>query len=204
MAKKQTRKSVSISRVAYLALRAKCEVEGISMAAVVEKYVRELVGLPALPTGHKQACALCNKAGHTARTCGERIGPPRPRLEPIATAAPIPPPRVKRDTSDDSAARFLDALEKRTTPLTASTHRCSLCGEVGHNLRRCPEQARTPWIADAKPQVMRPPLRPSAPVPTDAQIIAKQREYERRAFDNPCRDQKCRIVAVHEAHGDQA
>lgn len=46
MAKKQTRRSISVSRVTYERLKAYCETNGISMSQFVETRVGDFLGLP--------------------------------------------------------------------------------------------------------------------------------------------------------------
>jgi hypothetical protein len=47
MAKKQTRRSISVSRETYERLRVYCETNGISMSQFVERRVGDFLGLPA-------------------------------------------------------------------------------------------------------------------------------------------------------------
>ena len=46
MAKKQTRRSISVSRVTYERLRTYCETNGISMSQFVEARVGDFLGVP--------------------------------------------------------------------------------------------------------------------------------------------------------------
>ena len=46
MAKKQTRRSVSVSRTTYERLKAYCETNGVSMSQFVESRVGDFLGLP--------------------------------------------------------------------------------------------------------------------------------------------------------------
>ena len=191
------RYAISISRQAYEALRAKCAIDTTSMASIVERYIREICGLPP-PIEHGSGetmrmqpeetdrrgrvqihvCGLCDEAGHNARTCTKRISPPRP----------------PHDTSDDSAARFLASFEKRNpSPLPSRRPKhCSVCGDVGHTAQSCA------WKAPE-------PTRPTVVVsPSNTQIAARLEKQRESAFDNPCRDPKCRIVSLHLAHeGEQ-
>jgi hypothetical protein len=50
MAKKQTRRSISVSKGTYERLRAYCETNGISMSQFVEKRVGEVLGRAPAPT----------------------------------------------------------------------------------------------------------------------------------------------------------
>jgi len=48
MAKKQSRRSISVSRVTYERLKSYCETNGISMSQFVERRVGDFLGLGAL------------------------------------------------------------------------------------------------------------------------------------------------------------
>jgi hypothetical protein len=87
MAKKQTRRSISVSRTTYERLKAFCEANNISMSQLVETRVNDFLGndgdRPAPSTGTT-----------TPRPIAERstsLGTPRP-------AAPQPSPGIKHDT----------------------------------------------------------------------------------------------------------
>ena len=100
MAKKQTRRSISVSRTTYERLKAFCEANNVSMSQFVESRVGDFLnvsdGQPALPAGlaPRPAPALPRPSAFV------------PRLEPRSMAAPAPaaPPPVVPMTSQ--AARF--------------------------------------------------------------------------------------------------
>jgi hypothetical protein len=50
MAKKQTRRSVSLSKSTYERLKAYCEVNALSMSQFVEKRIGDFLGVPAAQT----------------------------------------------------------------------------------------------------------------------------------------------------------
>ncbi len=62
MAKKQTRRSISVSKGTYERLRAYCETNGISMSQFVEKRVGEVLGRAA-PAGDKPAAPSGQQGG---------------------------------------------------------------------------------------------------------------------------------------------
>lgn len=55
MAKKQTRRSISVSRPTYERLKAYCETNGISMSQFVEKRVGDFLGRTDTPTADAPA-----------------------------------------------------------------------------------------------------------------------------------------------------
>jgi len=54
MAKVQTRRSVSLSREVYEALRVQCERQGVSMSSYVEHLLRERLGAARLHLVHRE------------------------------------------------------------------------------------------------------------------------------------------------------
>ena len=69
MAKKQTRRSISVSRTTYERLKAFCETNNISMSQLVETRVNDFLGdapvptMPAAQTGMPRAVALRTSSG---------------------------------------------------------------------------------------------------------------------------------------------
>jgi len=85
MAKKQTRRSISVSRTTYERLKAFCETNNISMSQLVETRVNDFLGEGAAPSS-------------------TTIMPTTPR--PVAPAAPrptMPAPAPKQDTAPAGA-----------------------------------------------------------------------------------------------------
>ncbi len=54
MARKQTRRSVSVSAEVYLALRNYCEENGVSMSGTVEKLCRDYLDIPNRKTAERR------------------------------------------------------------------------------------------------------------------------------------------------------
>jgi hypothetical protein len=90
MAKKQTRRSISVSRGTYERLKAFCETQGISMSQFVESRVGDFLGRPDLSV---------------RPDLGVRPEPaPRPdlgRVETIAKPAPAPVKVIKEERPKD-------------------------------------------------------------------------------------------------------
>lgn len=72
MAKKQTRRSISVSRVTYERLKAFCEANSISMSQLVETRVNDFLGEPTQPL--------------------RPVMPSPPRVPAVAPPVPKPPP----------------------------------------------------------------------------------------------------------------
>jgi hypothetical protein len=148
MAKKQTRKTISISREAYVALKARCEADGTNMSNVVETYVRELVGLPERPTfapvsgssgesaarfleayrkrtgvALEQACRTCGTTGHNARTCPDKRAAVDASTPP--PAAPAIPVKLAAPSNAQIAARLAE-LERRALDNPCRDPKCHI------------------------------------------------------------------------------
>ena len=97
MAKKQTRRSISVSRTTYERLKAFCEANNVSMSQFVESRVGDFLnvseGQPALPAG------LVPRPAPTLPRPSALL----PRVEPPRLAPPAPPPVVPMTSQ---AARF--------------------------------------------------------------------------------------------------
>lgn len=111
MAKKQTRRSISVSRTTYERLKAFCETSGISMSQFVETRVGDFLGedgAPATATAQVVSASAAGLAGdRPARPMAPTAARPQPapmRAAP-APARPAPaPPRPAPMTS--AAARY--------------------------------------------------------------------------------------------------
>ncbi|MBE7454814.1 MAG: hypothetical protein HS111_39870 [Kofleriaceae bacterium] len=91
MAKKQTRRSISVSRTTYERLKSFCETNGISMSQFVENRVGDFLGegeaAPRSPSGPRRARARAGARAGPAGVVGggstprprSRRRPPRPR-----------------------------------------------------------------------------------------------------------------------------
>lgn len=106
MAKKQTRRSISVSRSTYERLKAFCETSGISMSQCVETQVGTLLGEEGVATGSVVVSA--STAGLAADRGTPRPAPSAGRPQPApmrAAPAPVrPAPRPVPMTS--AAARY--------------------------------------------------------------------------------------------------
>ncbi|HUJ57618.1 MAG TPA: hypothetical protein VLX92_03985 [Kofleriaceae bacterium] len=114
MAKKQTRRSISVSRVTYERLKAFCEANNISMSQFVETRVGDFLGeSPAttsvIPSQPRPTIA-------PPRTPAPAPAPARPETRPSSPALPMtsaaarfavepPPPVIKRRDVDEPAPK---------------------------------------------------------------------------------------------------
>lgn len=99
MAKKQTRRSISVSRTTYERLKAFCEVNNISMSQLVETRVNDFLGPDGQHVGQNFGSSDAPGAvpmTTTATTLSSvmpmnmpRPMPPRPALPPLAPARPV-------------------------------------------------------------------------------------------------------------------
>lgn len=101
MAKRQTRKSVSLSKNAFERLRAFAEVRSESMSSVVEAAVAAFMENPPEPK-HGDYCTWCHAYGHVVVACPKRhvgqrkTGDDGQRPHVVVTAAtPAPPPSLE-------------------------------------------------------------------------------------------------------------
>lgn len=93
MAKKQTRRSISVSRSTYERLKAFCETSGISMSQCVETQVGNLLGDEgAAPAQVVSASAAALAADRTPRPVTGARPQPAPMRAAPAPARPAPAP----------------------------------------------------------------------------------------------------------------
>jgi hypothetical protein len=118
MAKKQTRRSISVSRTTYERLKAFCEANNVSMSQFVESRVGDFLnvsdGQPALPAGlaPRPVPALPRPSAFIPRVESQRAvaAAPAPAVAPVVPmtsqaarfAVEPPPPIIKR--SEQAAA----------------------------------------------------------------------------------------------------
>ena len=94
MAKKQTRRSISVSRTTYERLKAFCETNNISMSQLVETQVNGFLGpndVAGMPGAFQMAGAGASSAG--AASAGAVVMPSMPRTvapRPVVPAASAP------------------------------------------------------------------------------------------------------------------
>ena len=106
MAKKQTRRSISVSRTTYERLKAFCEANNISMSQLVETRVNDFLGEGATPS--------------TTTT----VIPATPR--PVTPAAPrpmMPAPAPKQDTAPMAPRPAAPAAAPAPIPMTSAAAR---------------------------------------------------------------------------------
>jgi hypothetical protein len=123
MAKKQTRRSISVSRTTYERLKAFCETNNISMSQFVETRVGDFLGGDApttiTPTQPRQVPttgpAPAKPATPATTPVKTETRPPAPQVPMTSAAARFavepPPPVIKRrDVADEAAPK---PVEKR-------------------------------------------------------------------------------------------
>lgn len=106
MAKKQTRRSISVSRTAYETLKAYCEANGISMSQAVEARITDITaGQPAVAA--TTGLPATSPAPMRAMSVPPPARPVQPAPVPRAVAAaPAPAPRPAPPPMTSAAARF--------------------------------------------------------------------------------------------------
>ena len=118
MAKKQTRRSISVSRTTYERLKAFCETNNISMSQFVETRVGDFLGGEApttiVPTQPRPTAPVPAKpaAPSPAKPETRPAAQPIPMTSAAARYAVEPPPPVikRRDAADEAAPK---PVEKR-------------------------------------------------------------------------------------------
>lgn len=100
MAKKQTRRSISVSRTTYERLKAFCEANNISMSQLVETRVNDFLGegvvpsvtttIPATPAQPRPVPAAAPRPMPAPIAPKQETAPVRPATPVAAAAAPVP------------------------------------------------------------------------------------------------------------------
>lgn len=93
MAKKQTRRSISVSRTTYERLKAFCETNHISMSQLVETRVNDFLGPNDTQATRPEPAGLMVSAGA-----------PRPAMSPAMAAPRVPQPAVASKPSEPRPA----------------------------------------------------------------------------------------------------
>jgi hypothetical protein len=110
MAKKQTRRSISVSRMTYERLKSFCETNGISMSQFVENRVGDFLGegaaLPETGTGIERPPA-----------------PPRPAPAAPRPAPPTQPPKSSTLPATAAASSGVVPRPASVTPMTSAAAR---------------------------------------------------------------------------------
>jgi hypothetical protein len=94
MAKKQTRRSISVSRTTYERLKAFCEVNNISMSQLVETRVNDFLGEGATTTtiAPRPAPALAAPNPTSPVSAAPRVAVPAPMIKDSAASARLAVP----------------------------------------------------------------------------------------------------------------
>jgi hypothetical protein len=117
MAKKQTRRSISVSRTTYERLKAFCETNNISMSQLVETQVNGFLGPSDLTAALSMATAVANPGAATADAVVNAPRPMAPRpvvpagapARPVESRPPVAPASATAATPPpmtSAAARF--------------------------------------------------------------------------------------------------
>lgn len=114
MAKKQTRRSISVSRVTYERLKAFCETNNISMSQFVETRVGDFLtdGTPVTvtPTAPREHVATPAPVKPAAPVAAKPLAAPVAKPAPVASVAPATPAPATMTTAPapmtSAAARF--------------------------------------------------------------------------------------------------
>jgi hypothetical protein len=122
MAKKQTRRSISVSRTTYERLKAFCEANNISMSQLVETRVNDFLGegittitprpsIPSMPSGPQPARPAMPSAPTPNKPTNETAPPQRPSAPviPMTSAAARyavePPPPIIKPKQETNAPK---------------------------------------------------------------------------------------------------
>lgn len=117
MAKKQTRRSISVSRDTYERLKSYCETNQISMSQFVERRVGDYLGRshgqPQIQAAHDVPSAPARPSSvsvaSAAHTAGPSVVVPRPLpAQPLTTPVDSPSPRQPRPASSEPLAKDPD------------------------------------------------------------------------------------------------
>ena len=122
MAKKQTRRSISVSRTTYERLKAFCEANNISMSQLVETRVNDFLGegtttitprpsVPSMPSSNPQPARPLPSAPTPNKPTNEAAAPQRPSAPviPMTSAAARyavePPPPIIKPKQETNAPK---------------------------------------------------------------------------------------------------
>jgi len=108
MAKKQTRRSISVSRTTYERLKAFCETNNISMSQLVENRVNDFLGGEAPPTPRPATPSAPRPMPQPAppkpqETRPAQSTPPVPMTSAAARFAVEPPPPIIKPKQQENA-----------------------------------------------------------------------------------------------------
>ena len=135
MAKKQTRRSISVSRATYERLKAFCEVNNISMSQLVETRVNDFLG-----------------EGGTVVPNPSPLPPARPVPARPVPAAPPAPPRSTPTNETRSAAPALASSSSASSspvPMTSAAARYAI--EPPPPIIKSKQQEAAPKPAEKRP-----------------------------------------------------
>jgi hypothetical protein len=108
MAKKQTRRSISVSRATYERLKAFCETQGISMSQFVETRVGDFLATgPEVDLGPREVMMASPRAARPAVVAAPRRADPDADPDPYgATRSRAVAPVLPRSPMTSAAARY--------------------------------------------------------------------------------------------------
>lgn len=95
MAKKQTRRSISVSRATYERLKSYCETNGMSMSQFVETRVGDFLGRS---IRRPQEVVPQGTVGAPVPSAPQRAGAPAQVIRPVERRPAPPPPKPTADT----------------------------------------------------------------------------------------------------------
>lgn len=114
MAKKQTRRSISVSRTTYERLKSFCETNGISMSQFVENRVGDFLGEGAASPDIGSSVTTLERPDRPPTSSSG--APPRPAPAPLRPVLPTPP-----KSSTQSAAPAPGIAPRPVNPVTPMT-----------------------------------------------------------------------------------
>jgi hypothetical protein len=136
MAKKQTRRSISVSRTTYERLKAFCETNNISMSQLVETRVNDFLGadevapsaLPQVPAAtFRPVAAMAPRPIAPAMTAAPVARPVEPRPAPVApTPAPapaVPAAATSQTTASPGGSAHAAPAGAQPAPMTSAAAR---------------------------------------------------------------------------------
>lgn len=144
MAKKQSRKSISVARDTYAAAKAHADARGVSLSSIVDAHLRGLCGLEPSTAGYVAPAPRPTPQTAAARTELDAIA----AMRTLDMRAPLVPlTQAQRDKLAADARARLDeaAAARRERAAAANPCRRNNCGDLSlHAAGACAPQ-RKPW-----------------------------------------------------------
>jgi len=161
MAKKQTRRSISVSRTTYERLKAFCETNNISMSQLVETRVNDFLGADA-PAGTSAPVTTMSSAPAMPRPIA-----PRPVMQSAPVSRPIEhrplhtAPSPAPSTTTHAAAPSFAPTPVAPSPVAASSSAASSSASVPMT------SAAARFAVDPPPPIIKPRQDTAAPKPAE-------------------------------------